>query len=311
MKAIWNVDMKREMIAGDIFMIPLFLPSYQEWRNLDELMNYWRYQFHPEDVFAFGRLIELEAGNMNLVEIFSYVGRIPESPEVIVRSGQLFAPVMVVGVFSRGRWRFLFDDPGYDKWADSDYENVSFLLYSELWKGGEKISISQQERKNLKESGVCDMVVYGGVGLEVKIRSLLAKQGMDLNYEQIVEERKNEYPKPRDLDKKLRETIAPFRWLSEHGKYSLSLDAGLLNQDSFTKYGMLGNGYDWEKAALVFAETHEWKAKGKFSFDCEADTFSMQSTSKKRLKEFALAFHKCVLDTEEFEELLKWLNGLK
>ena len=72
--------MKHEMMPGDIFMIPLFLPSYQEWRGLEELMDYRRYQFHSEDVFAFGRLIELEAGNLNLVEIFSYVGRIPDEP---------------------------------------------------------------------------------------------------------------------------------------------------------------------------------------------------------------------------------------
>ena len=88
--------MKHEMMPGDIFMIPLFLPSYQEWRGLEELMDYRRYQFHLEDVFAFGRLIELEAGNLNLVEIFSYVGRIPNDPKILVRSGRMFAPVTVV-----------------------------------------------------------------------------------------------------------------------------------------------------------------------------------------------------------------------
>lgn len=297
--------MKHEMMPGDIFMIPLFLPSYQEWRGLEELMDYRRYQFHSEDVFAFGRLIELEAGNLNLVEIFSYVGRIPDEPKILVRSGRMFAPVTVVGVFSRERWRFLFDDPNYDKWVDSDYRNISFLLHSELWKGREKIRISQQERRDLKESGVCDMVVHGGVDLEVKIRSLLTERGMDLNYEQIVEERRNEYPKPRDVDKKLKEVLVPFRWQGERGRYSLSLDAGTLNQDSFAKYGMLGNGYDWEKAASAFAEVYGWNSRGRFHFDCEADTFSMQSSSKKFLKEFALAFHKCVMDAGKFEELLK------
>lgn len=124
-------------------------------------------------------------------------------------------------------------------------------------------------------------------------------------YEQIVEERRNEYPKPRDVDKKLKEALVPFRWQGERGRYSLSLDAGTLNQDSFAKYGMLGNGYDWEKAASAFAEVYRWNSRGRFHFDCEADTFSMQSSSKKFLKEFALAFHKCVMDAGEFEELLK------
>jgi hypothetical protein len=70
-----------KIVSGDIFMIPLFLPSYQKWRNLEELMDYRRYQFHQEDVFAFGRYIEWCVGNINLVEIFSYVGQTPKSPE--------------------------------------------------------------------------------------------------------------------------------------------------------------------------------------------------------------------------------------
>ncbi|MCI8559174.1 MAG: hypothetical protein HFI19_15750 [Lachnospiraceae bacterium] len=80
----------------------------------------------------------------------------------------------------------------------------------------------------------------------------------------------------------MKETIAPFRWRSERGAYSLSLDAGVLNQNSFTKYKMLGNGYDWEKAVAAFAGTH-------------------------LLKEFALAFHRCAMDADAFEELLRGL----
>lgn len=54
------------------------------------------------------------------------------------------------------------------------------------------------------------------------------------------------------MDKKLKEMIVPFRWLSEPGRYTLSLDAGLLNGDCFAKNNMLGNGYDWEKVASEF-----------------------------------------------------------
>lgn len=300
---------KYELHPGDIFTIPLFLPSYQKWRHLDEWIDYKKYQFHKEDIYAFGRLIELMTGNMNLVEIFSYVGKIPESPERIVQSGRLFEPVTMGDAFSRGRWRLLFDDPHYDKWIDSNYGNICFFLSmgAKLWKGGEQFHITCQQSSDLKQSGVSEMIVYGSVDLEVKIRSLLARQGLELNYEQTVEARRNEYPQPRDVDKKLKETLSPFQWLSEHGKYSLYLDAGLINEDLFAKNNMSGNGYDWEKIASAFIETHMPAFKDKFAFDCEADTFSMQSHTKKTLKEFALAFHTFVKDTDAFGELLSIL----
>ncbi|MDE7203892.1 MAG: hypothetical protein K2O91_18825, partial [Lachnospiraceae bacterium] len=282
---------------------------YQEWRDLDEFIDYKKYQFHEDDIYVFGRLIELMSGNMNLVEIFSYVGKIPENPERIIQSGRLFEPVTMVNAFSRGRWRLLFDNPHYDKWTDSDYKNICFFLSmgTTLWKGGEEIHITNQQSRELKQSGVSEMIVYGSVDLEVEIRSLLARQGLELNYEQTVEARRNEFPQPRDMDKKLKETISPFRWLSERGKYSLYLDAGQLNDDSFAKNNMLGNGYDWEKIASAFVETHMPACKDKFTFACEADTLSMQSITKKLLKEFALAFHTFILDTSAFEELLNHL----
>lgn len=302
---------KKDMASGDIFTIPLFLPSYQEWTKMEQLIDYKRYQFREDDIYAFGRLIELQTGNMNLIEIFSYVGKIPETPEAIIYSGRFFEPVMMAGAFSKGRWRFLFENPHYDKWADSDYENISFFLSMgmTLWKGGKQLPITQQQNRELKESGVSDMVVHGSVDLEVKIRSLLAMQGLELNYEQTVKERRNQYPKPRDLDKKLKETITPFCWFSDTGRYSLSLEAGLLNEDSFTKNNMLGNGYDWEKTASAFIETYMAGFKEKFTFDCESDTFSVQSSSKKPLKEFALAFHKFTMDKKAFEEFLERIES--
>ena len=296
------------MFSGDIFMIPLFLPSFQEWTKLESLRDYRKYKFHEDDIYAFGRLIEVHVGGMNLIEIFSYVGKIPEKPDVIRQSGRLFDPVMEGGAFERGRWRFLFDDAQYDKYTASNYENISFLLGTELWKGGEKIPITQQKRRELKQSGISEMTFYFSVTLEDRIRCLLLEQGYHLNYEQTVEERRNEFPKPRDPDKKLKESIAPFHWLSDKGRYSLSLDAGALNRDCFVKYGMLGNGYDWESVAVAFIDRHMADFKGKFTFDCEADTFSMQSATKKNLKEFALAFHQFAADTTAFEELLSQIK---
>ena len=302
-------ESKNSLHPGDIFKIPLFLPSFQEWRNLEEFIDYRKYKFRDNDIYAFGRLVELRPGNMNLVEIFSYVGEIPQSPEIIIRSGRLFEPVMMVGAFSRGRWRFLFDSTQYDKWTDSNYGDISFLMGmgTELWKGGEQIGITYQQGIELEKAGVSYMVVHGSVDLEVEIRSLLAARGVELNYGQTVERRRDEYPRPRDLDKKLKEAISPFCWQSNRGSYSLCLDAGLLNGDSFEKNNMLGNGYDWGKVASAFIEVHLPHLQGKFSFDCEADMFSMHSNTKKTLKEFALAFHKFVLDASAFDGLLSRL----
>lgn len=269
-----------EVKPGDIFMIPLFLPS----RQMDEdKLDYSNYQFHLDDIFAFGRLIEIQAGNVDLIEVFSYVGQIPKNPETILRSGRMFAPEHIGHPFSeKGRWRRIFSNPHYDMWKDSDYENISFLSpVGRMWKGKEQIEITKEKRIELKEAGIPDWVMNGRIDLEIRIRFVLKARGIKLNYEQIVDERKPEYPKPRDLDKKLKETLAPFRWTSEQGRYTLSLDAGLLNGDCFIKHHMSGNGYDWEKAASAFIKMQGIDSDKKFRFDCEADTFSITSSSKK------------------------------
>lgn len=301
----------REMREGDIFTIPLYLPSYQAWRHLDELIDYRGYRFRGEDPYAFGRLIERVPGNMNLVEVFAWAGRIPETPEVVVRSGRLFAPVMMGGAFSRGRWRFLWEDPGYDKWRDSDYGNIRFLMSVglHLWQGGQQTNLSWQQDRELRQAGVRDMEVYGSVGLEVKIRALLAARGVELQYEQTVEARRNEYPQPRDPDRKLKETIAPFRWSAGRGAYALYLDAGRLNSAGFEKVHRAGNGYDWEKAARTFVARQMPECGDKLIFDCEADTFSVRARVKKPLRAFALAFHACAMDAAAFEELLRRMEN--
>lgn len=302
-----------EFNPGDIFMIPLFLPSSPQ-RQIEWNIDYRKYKFHMDDIYAFGRLIEIQAGNQDLVEIFSYTGQIPESPEVIIRSGRMFAPDHIGhSLLKKGRWPVLFHNPHYDMRKDSDYENISFLSpVGHMWKGKEKIKITKEKYIELKEAGIPYWVAHDCIDLEERIRSILKAQGIELNYEQIVDERKAEYPKPRDLDKKLKEMIAPFRWLSEQGRYTLNLDAGLLNGDCFAKNNMSGNGYDWEKVAYAFIarQSHtqqELSSNKKFSFDCEADTFSMSSSSKKLLKEFAISFHEFVMDTNAFEELLNQL----
>lgn len=295
-----------EVHPGDIFMIPLYLSS----DHMDEYkLDYSKYKFHLEDIYAFGRLIEIQPGNVDLIEVFSYAGQIPQEPEVIIRLGRMFAPENIGHPFSeKGRWQVLFSDPHYDKWRDSDYENISFLspeLY--MWKGEKKIKITKERRIELKEAGVPEWIFHSRVDLEVRIRSMLETRGIALNYEKTVGERQSEYPKPRDMDKKLKEMLAPFRWSSGYGSYTLSLEAGLLNCDCFAGNRMSGNGYDWERVASAFIEKQGIDAGKNFSFDCEADTFCMISSSKKMLKEFSVSFYKFVMDKNAFEEFLSQL----
>jgi hypothetical protein len=102
--------------------------------------------------------------------------------------------------------------------------------------------------------------------------------------------------------------ITPFRWLSDSGTYSLNLDISDYNIEYFAKHGMLGNGYDWEKLAILYLEENTPETLKKISFDCEADMFSASSDSKKILKEFALSFHELCADRIVFEKMLKHIR---
>ena len=87
-----------EVHPGDIFMIPLFLPS----DRIDEYhLDYSKYKFHLDDIYAFGRLIEIQVGNVDLIEVFSYTGQIPQNPERIIHSGRMFAPEHIGHPFSK------------------------------------------------------------------------------------------------------------------------------------------------------------------------------------------------------------------
>lgn len=141
-----------EQKEGNIFFIPLFLPNDIK----TTFKSYSRNKFDPNKEYAFGRLIDdAGKGGDNLVEIFNYTGPIPKNKETIIESGRLFDPIHVIGGFEKKRWRFIFDDPNYDKYKDSDYGNITFLLGGydcpELWKGGEKlgkISIEESKKYN-------------------------------------------------------------------------------------------------------------------------------------------------------------------
>jgi len=295
---------------GDIFMIPLYLPSCQEWRKtFDEFIDYRKYKFHTDDDYAFGRIIECHCKNCYLMEIFSYIGSVPNNPNIIIDSERMFLPVLSGGSFDKGRWRIIFENAVYDKMKDSDYENISFLYAGtppRIWKAGKEIRISKEQYDAAWKNGnPPSMAIYGAVQMELKIRKTLREQGIELNYEKIVEERKSEYPQPRDIDKKIKEMISPFRWLSDSEAYILNLDASAYNREYFAKCGMLGNGYDWKKLAILHLEENMPESLKKISFDCEADMFSASSDSKKILKEFALSFHELCADRIAFEKMLK------
>ena len=115
---------KAAVHPGDIFMIPLYLPSKDD----DYTLDYSKYKFPLNDIYAFGRLIEIQAGNVDLIEVFSYTGQIPENPDIIIQSGRMFSPAHIGHPFSKkGRWRAVFNNPCYDMWSDGSIPEWSIL----------------------------------------------------------------------------------------------------------------------------------------------------------------------------------------
>lgn len=151
---------------GGIFFIPLFLPNIIK----DNRKNYGKYKFKDEDQYAFGRLIELNKSSGDLVEIFNYVGSIPESPDIIIKSGRMFDPLHISMAFEKKRWRFIFIDNSYDRVRDSKYNEITFLLgdYDEpaLWKGGKELGTISEEEANTYNH----WIVHAPTQLESSIR---------------------------------------------------------------------------------------------------------------------------------------------
>lgn len=130
-----------EKVEGGLFFIPLFLPSGVK----NNLKSYTRYKFDPNEDYAYGRLIEVDASGGDLVEIFSYRGGFPSNADVVTDTSLLFGPIRVAMGFSKNRWRFLFADSDYDKGRDSNYSDICFLLGDEshpiLWQAGSQTDL--------------------------------------------------------------------------------------------------------------------------------------------------------------------------
>lgn len=74
------MENKTSKNEGNIFFIPLFL-------SLDiknNLKNYYRFKFPPNELYAFGRLIEMDSSGGDLVEIFKYTGNLTVDKNTIL-----------------------------------------------------------------------------------------------------------------------------------------------------------------------------------------------------------------------------------
>lgn len=158
-----RVVMQTKKESGNIFFIPLFLPSDFK----ENIKSYAHYKFPETGPYAFGRLIEIGQSTGDLIEIFKYIGDIPIAKEIIIRSDRLVDPIHISLGFAKKRWQFIFEDSEYDKYIDSNYENIAFLLGTpeapKLWRGGNISEISDTGKYN-------EWVVYPPTKVESFIR---------------------------------------------------------------------------------------------------------------------------------------------
>jgi hypothetical protein len=168
---LYNVKGKNmeffEKEEGNIFFIPLFLPL----ENIKEnIKNYGKYKFISNKLYAFGRLIETDSSGGDLVEIFNFIGNIPENDDVIINSGLMFEPIHISMAFLKQRWRFIFRTENYNKNKHSNYKNITFLLgmenNPELWTGGIIKEINSYDIEKYKE-----WIVY----LPTKVEGMIKK----------------------------------------------------------------------------------------------------------------------------------------
>ena len=108
-----------------------FLPSNDD----DYTLDYSRYKFPLTNIYAFERLIEIQVGNADLAEVFSYTGQIPENPDIIIWSERMSAPEHIGHPFSEnGRWRTILSNPYYNMQRDSDMKIFRFCLLQDMMK---------------------------------------------------------------------------------------------------------------------------------------------------------------------------------
>jgi hypothetical protein len=136
---------------GNIFFIPLFLPLDIK----ENTKNFSKYKFTENGLFAFGRLIEIDLSGGDLIEVFNFIGNIPQNVNLIINSGIMFNPIHISLAFSKKRWKFIFNGINYNRNNNSNYKNITFLLGTEnnpqLWQGGKIIEIKTYDTKKYDE----------------------------------------------------------------------------------------------------------------------------------------------------------------
>lgn len=121
--------MKKIIInPGDIICIPLFMPK-DDWKLKTKLSD-----SDLDKDFAFGRVIETSSSV--LIEIFNKVGSARTNIHEIVSSGIMFSPVQIFwDAVVKKRWRIIGKTIDYDKFKDSNYENLkmAFGIGEKFW----------------------------------------------------------------------------------------------------------------------------------------------------------------------------------
>ncbi|SHJ74187.1 Immunity protein 26 [Anaerocolumna jejuensis DSM 15929] len=106
---------------GSIFGIPLFMEK-DDWKLKSKLS-----EKDLDKDFAFGRVIETSSSV--LVEIFKKIGSAHTDINEIVNSGIMFSPVQIFwDAISKKRWRIVGRTENYDKFKDSNYNNIEMAF---------------------------------------------------------------------------------------------------------------------------------------------------------------------------------------
>jgi hypothetical protein len=109
------------VIPGEIFCIPLFMAK-DDWKLKTKLTN--------DDLdkdFAFGRVIETSSSV--LVEIFNKISSANTDINEIINSGTMMSPIQIFwDAVVKKRWRVIGQTENYDKFKDSNYENLRMVF---------------------------------------------------------------------------------------------------------------------------------------------------------------------------------------
>ena len=126
---------------GDVFAISLsnLYKSYERNEN-----------FIPP--YAFGRLILFEPfSKFKIIETFKYYGEMTNDIEMIIKSGRLFEPIVVMDYLYKNRWRIIYSDKNFDK-ESAGFSEIRFSQGFDtlVWEGGKTRAIKKEETGKYK-----------------------------------------------------------------------------------------------------------------------------------------------------------------